>query len=171
MQEKEFAVKKFLCVFLALFTLTLTGCGGGKEVCGGEGYEFSYSPDKWETAFKASDGTVAFKRKGFDEVSFGVYRYIPEENVSLNERLEHSKEICEANGYIWDGGEITDIDGRECARAEYHEEINGVMYKYVNFICYDYPYAYAIDFTSDIDSYDKCIKEFEEIFDSFKITE
>ena len=164
-------MKKFLCVFLALFALALTGCGGGKEVYSGEGYEFSYAPDKWELGFEDDDGMVSFKRKGFDEVSFGVYRYTPEENVSLNERLEHSKEICEANGYTWDSGEIIYIDGRECGKAEYQEEILGVVFKYVDFMYYDYPYAYAINFTSDIDSFDKCIKEFEEIFDSFKITE
>lgn len=162
-------MKKLLCVFLAMLMLTLTGCNG-KEVYRGEGYEFNYDRGKWELSWE-DDDEVSFKRKGFDNVSFGVYRYIPEEHISPNERLENSEKICEAFGQIWDGGEIFDIDGREWGRAEYREEIHGDMFKYVNFLTDSGTYVYAVGLSSDADSYDKCIKEFEEIFDSFEIIE
>ena len=54
-------------------------------------------------------------------------------------------------------------------RTEYHDEIS--EYKCVDFSYYNYPYVYALCFVSDTDSYDKCLKEFEEVFDSFVITE
>lgn len=164
-------MKKILCVFLALLTATLTGCGGGKEVYSGEGYEFIYNAKKWELAFEDDDGMVSFKRKGFDDVSFGVYRYIPEEHISMNERYENSEEICETLGYIWDGGEIFDIDGREWGRAEWRNEIHGDMFKCINFLTDSGTYVYTVDLFSDADSFDKCIKDFEEVFYSFKITE
>ena len=164
-------MKKFLCVFLALFTLMLTGCGGVKEVYSGEGYELSYDSGKWNIAFEANDGTVCFTRNNFDEVSFGVDRYVPEEKVSLAERLEALKEICEAYGYIWDSGEVLNIDGMEWYRAEYQQELGENKFKYVIISTDNDIYVYTVTFTSDIDSFGKCIKEFEEIFDSFKITE
>lgn len=165
-------MKKFLCIFFALLTLMLTGCGGvKKEVYSGEGYKFSYDPDKWYFTFKKSDSMAYFVRKEFDDVGFSVYRYTPEENVSLNERLERSKEICKTNDYIWDSGEILSNGGREWGRVEYRMEIGGDMFKYVDFLTDGGTYAYAVSFTSDADSFDSCIKEFEEIFDSFVITE
>lgn len=165
-------MKKFLCVFFALLTLALTGCGGvKKEIYSGEGYEFGYDPDKWEFIFKSDDGMVSFARKGFDEVSFGVYRYTPDESVSLSERLERSEELCEINGFIWDGGEILSNGGREWGRAEYRMEVGGDMFKYVDLLTDNGTYAYAVSFSSDADSFDECIKDFEEIFDSFVITE
>lgn len=163
-------MKKFLCVFLAMFTLTLSACGG-KAVYRGEGYSLSYDPDKWELSFEDDDGMASFNRKGFDNVSFGVYRYIPEEHISMNDRLENSEEICETLGTIWDGGEILDIDGREWGRGEWREEIHGDMFKYVNFLTDSGTYVYAVGLNSDADSFDKCIKDFEEVFDSFVITE
>lgn len=163
-------MKKFLCVLLALFTLSLTGCGG-KEVYSGEGYEFSYDPDKWELNFVSDDGMSDFKRKDFYDVSFAVERYDFEEQISLEDRLKISEESCGAIGFIWDGGEILSIDGREWCREEHHQDLGENTYKYVNFLTYRGEYAYIIGFTSDIDSFDKCMKEFEKIFDSFKITE
>ena len=162
-------MKKFLCVFLALFTLTLAGCGG-KEVYRGKGYEFSYNAKKWELDFEDEDGFVIFNSKVSDKAIFSAYRYTLEENVSLSERLESSKEVCEENGYIWDSGEILNIKGREWSREEYQAQIGESKLKYVNLFTDNGTYADVINFTSDIDSVE-CIKEFEEVFDSFKITE
>lgn len=162
-------MKKFLCVFLAMFTLVLTGCSGGKEVYSGEGFKFGYAPDKWELNYVTDTGLAIFKSKVSDKVIFSAYRYTLEENVSLSERLESSKEICETNGYIWDG-EILDINGREWFREEYQAQIGESKLKYVNLFTDNGTYAYVISFASDIDSFE-CIKEFEEVFDSFKITE
>lgn len=164
-------MKKFLCVFLALFTLTLTGCGGGKEVYSGEGYELSYDPDKWVLSAEADDGLVAFRHRGFHDVMFLVDRNVVEENVSPAEWLERDREICEKNGCIWGSGEILDIDGIEWCREEYQEQIFEVNYKRVDLFTDNGAYLYAIAFMSDIDSYDQCIKDFEEVFDSFEITE
>lgn len=164
-------MKKLLCVFLALFTLMLTGCGGGKEVYSGEGYEFAYDPDKWELNFVSDDGMADFKRKDFDEVSFAVERYDFEEQVSLEDRLKISEESCGVIGFIWDGGEILNIDGREWCRTEYRHEVREDVFKFVIFSTYNGKYTYIIDFTSDAANFDKCMKEFEEIFDSFKFTE
>lgn len=163
-------MKKILCVFVVLLTLSLTGCGG-KEVYSGEGYEFSYDPDKWELNFASDDGMSDFKRKDFYDVSFAVERYDFEEQISLEDRLKISEESCGVIGFIWDGGEILNIDGREWCREEHHQDLGENTYKYVNFLTYRGEYAYIIGFTSDIDSFDKCMKEFEKIFDSFKITE
>lgn len=163
-------MKKFLCVLLALFTLLLTGCGG-KEVYSGEGYEFSYDTAKWELNFVSDNGMAAFKRNN-EEVVFTVYRYSTEENVSLAERLESSKEIiCEMNGYTWDSGEILDIDGMEWFIEEYQAQIGENKLMFINYFTANGTYAYTISFISDIDSFDKCIKDFEDIFDSFEITE
>lgn len=164
-------MKKLLCVFLALFTLVLTGCSGGKEVYSGEGFKFGYALDKWELNYVTDTGLAIFKSKVSDKVIFSAYRYTLEENVSLSERLESSKEICEKNGYIWDSGEILDINGREWFREEYQAQIGESKLKYVYLFTDNGTYAYVISFASDIDSFDKCIKEFEEVFDSFKITE
>lgn len=112
-------------------------------------------------------GTVSLGYEDSDEVSLGIYRYVPEENVTLAERLERSEEICGSNGFVWDGGEVLLIGGSEWCRAEYRDE----KFKYVNFLTEKGGYAYAVTFTSDIGSYDKCVKEFETVFDSFKITE
>lgn len=163
-------MKKFLCVFFVLLTLSLTGCSG-KEVYRGEGYEFAYDPDKWELNFVSNDGMADFKRKDFDEVSFGIFRYVPEEKLSLAERLERSKESGKAIGCVHDSGEILDIDGREWCREEHHQDLGENTYKYVNFVTYNGQYAYIIGFNSDIDSFEKCMKEFEEILGSLKITE
>ena len=174
-------MKKFLCVILALFTLMLTGCGGGKEVYSGEGYEFAYDPDKWELNFASGDDAAFFSRKGFDEVSLimGRYRYdigtADKSNMDIKkyneEQLKLIEENCAANGFIWDGGEVLNIDGREWYRAEYQQEIGGNNFKYVILFTDNDIYDYNITFTADIDSFDKCRKEFEEIFDSFKFTE
>ena len=157
-------------MLLALFTLTLTGCIGGKEVYSGKGYEFSYNAQKWELDYEDDGGFAIFKSNVSDKVVFIVYRYTLEENVSLAEQLESSKEICEKNGYVWDSGEILDIKGRKWSRAEYQAQIDESKLKYVNLFTDNGTYAYMISFTSDIDSVE-CIKEFEEVFDSFRITE
>lgn len=160
-------MKKFLCVFLALITLMLTGCGSGKEVYSGEGYEFAYDSDKWELNFVSDDGMADFKRKDFDDVCFAVERYDFEEQISLEDRLKLSEESCGVIGFIWDGGEILSIDGKEWCRAEYRHG----SHKFVTFSTYNGKYTYIIDFSSDDDNFDKCMKEFEKIFDSFKFTE
>lgn len=164
-------MKKFLCVFLALFMLLLTGCSDGKEVYSGEGFKFGYAPDKWELNYVTDTGLAIFKSKVSDKVIFSAYRYTLEENVSLSERLESSKEVCEENGYIWDSGEILNIKGREWSREEYQAQIGDSKLKYVNLFADNGTYAYVISYASDIDSFDKCIKDFEEVFDSFRITE
>lgn len=166
-------MKKLLCVFLALFTLTLTGCDGGKEIYSGAGYKFSYPPDKWELIYGSDGGLVVFfKSKDFDHTIFHVFRDASVENVSLSERLESSKEImCEMDSHTWDSGEILDIDGRQWSREEYQTNIDENKSKVVDFFTDNGKYTYAIGFSSDIDDFDKCIKEFEEVFDSFKITE
>lgn len=164
-------MKKLLCVFLALFTLALTGCGGRKEVYSGEGYEFAYDPDKWELTAVSANGFTSFKSKDYDGVHLDVHSYVPEEEINLEERLERLKESGKAIGCVHDSGEIFDIDGREWCREEHHQDLGENTYKYVNFLTYSGEYAYIIGFTSDIDSFDKCMKEFEEIFDSFKFTE
>lgn len=163
-------MKKFLWVIIALLTLTLTACSS-KEIYSGEGFEFDYDPNKWELNYTADDGLASFVRKGFDDVSFGVYRYTLEEKFSLAERLERSEELCEKTNYVWDGGEVFSSSGREWCRAEYHHEVRGDTFKFVIFLTDNGTYAYTMDLVSDIDSYDRCLKDFEEIFDSFKITE
>lgn len=166
-------MKKFLWVFLALITLMLTGCGGGKEVYSGEGYKFAYDPDKWELIYGFDDGSGAvFKSKDFGNAIFHVFHVVSEENVSLSERLESSKEIiCGLNDHIWVSGEILDIDGREWYREEYQTQIGENKNKTVDFFTDNGTYAYSVGFSSDIDSFDKGIKDFEKIFDSFKFTE
>lgn len=163
-------MKKFLLVLIALFMLALTGCGG-KEVYSGEGYEFAYDPDKWELIAVSANGLTSFKSKDYDGVRLDVQSYVPEEKISLTERLERSKEIGKAIGCVHDSGEILDIDGREWCREEHHQGLGENTFKYVNFFTYNGQYAYVIGFNSDIDSFDKCMKEFEEVFDSFKFTE
>ena len=161
-------MKKFLCVFLALFTLTLTGCGG-KEVYRGDGYEFSYNAKKWELGFEDEDD-IFFNYKGFAFTNFNVFRYTTKESVSLNERLERSKEFCETNDYTWVSGEILSNGGMEWGREEYQMESQGFVIKYVDFFTYSGMYTYSIFFSSDADNFDECIKDFEEVFYSFKIT-
>ncbi|MDE5860432.1 MAG: hypothetical protein K2H23_08655 [Oscillospiraceae bacterium] len=89
----------------------------------------------------------------------------------MNERYENSLEINKTLGYILDSWEILDIDGREWSRAECRKEIHGDMFKTVEFLTDSVTCLYSVDLFSDADSFDKCIKDFEEVFYSFKITE
>lgn len=167
-------MKKILWVLIALLTFSLTACSS-KEVYSGEGYEFGYDPNKWELVLETDDGMTSFARKGFDEATFAVsYRrynigVVDESGISMNERLEAFKESCDNNGQLWRGGEILEIDGREWGRSEFQDyDMNFVAYE-----CYDRAssYAYYLLFTADNGGYDKCLKDFEEVFDSFKITD
>lgn len=168
-------MKKFLCVFLALIALMLTGCSGGKEVYSGDGWEISYDPNKWKITFEAKDGSVSFSHIKLDGTTFqavGHYRYnrgvVDESGISMNERLERSREICESNGRLW-SGDIIEIDGVEWGREEFQYEdiMSAVYYHYDDHA----PYAYSLSFVAEPDVYDKGLKDFEEIFDSFEFTE
>ena len=169
-------MKKFLCVFLAMFTLTLTGCGGGKEVYSGDGWKISYDLNKWKVTFEAKDGTVSFGHIKLDETSFAV-TYCPyynrgvvdESGISMNERLEKSRESCERNGWLW-SGEIIEIDSIEWGRVEFQYEdlMSAVYFHYDDSAPF---YACNLSFVAEPDVYYKGLKDFEEIFDSFEFTE
>ncbi len=170
-------MKKFLCMFLAMVTTTLTGCGE-KEIYSGSGWKISYDPNVWKVNFEESEddsNTVSFCHTKLDEASFAVEYYYynfgvaDESDITTQERLEMTRESCESNGWEW-SGEIIEIDGVEWGREEFqYEDIKSAVYFH-----YDNSspwYACSLSFVAEPNVYDKGLKDFEEIFDSFEFTE
>jgi len=161
-------MKKFLWVFLALFTLTLTGCGEGKEVYRGEGYEFGYDTGKWEFYNEYDNGDIQFVHKKIESTYFTISvipitGYNDSAGIDINEELEVKKEIHRDFSNNDFKAEIIRCGGQDWIRLE--ESGGFTQYsgnKGKNSYCITFiPYG----------NYDKSSKDFEEVFDNFKITE
>ncbi|MBD5139941.1 MAG: hypothetical protein HDT25_00780 [Ruminococcus sp.] len=160
-------MKKLFFLSLAVMLL-LTGCGGGKEVYGGEGYEFSYSADKWEFYYKYDSGAVQFAHKENESTYFFVEvipitGYDDASDIDINEELKIKKEIYEDLGSTDFKADIINRGGQDWIRLE---DSSGLTQysgnKGKNSYCITFmPYG----------NYDKSLKDFEEIFNSFEFTE
>lgn len=164
-------MKKFLCIFFALFTLTLTGCGGEKKVYSAEDYEFCYDSAKWEFYHKYDNGDIWFTHK--QNAAYFVVSVVPitgfddASEIDINEEFEMSKEI---HSHLTDNDfemEIINRDGQNWIRIE---ESGG----FTQYTGNKGKNSYSISFTPHMpphEDYTKSQKDFEEVFDSFKITE
>lgn len=161
-------MKKFLCVFLALIALMLTGCSGGKEVYSGDGWEISYDPNKWEFCNTLDNGAAQFAHKK-NESTYFVVEIIPitgydyASDIDINEELKIRKEIHEDFGSTDFEADIISRGGQDWIRIEDSDgftQYSGNKGK--NSYCITFmPYG----------DHAESLKDFEEIFDSFEFTE
>lgn len=159
-------MKKFLCVLITLFALVPTGCSGGKEVYSGDGYVFSYDPSKWELDFEPDTYNSLLLSKEFQQsvtfVSVEIFDY------GLETCADGLKNTYDMMGYVCTADEIKKINDMEWLFIDFEKDSSVRLHMRTAF---GNGRQYTVKCRAEKEQFEAGLSDFEEIFDSFEITE
>lgn len=146
-------------------TETEVAADGGVKSYSGAEYEFSYDPNKWELSFEPDTNNPLLLHKNFELsitfVSVEIFDY------SLETCADGLKDTYDMMGYVCTADEIREINGTEWLFIDFEKDKFMLHMR----TAFGDGRQYTVKCNAAKEQFEAGMPDFEEVFDSFKITE
>lgn len=131
----------------------------------GEKYEFSYDPNKWELSFEPDTDNPILLRKDFElSITFASVEIF---DYNLKACADGLKSTYDMMGYVCTADEIMEINGTEWLFIDFEKDKFMLHMR----TAFGDGRQYTVKCNAAKEQFEAGMPDFEEVFDSFKITE